>query len=125
MRKTLLWFLTAQKFIFVFISLFGSIPITYTFADTLFDNGFLIVLAGLTVYALSVIPLTYAIVLGYDAILFKLASKAVEMKEPGMGKTKQHEIELSVNEKNSIDKGIEEFTLMEVDKTESKVLSTL
>ncbi len=120
MRKTLLWFLTAQKFIFGFIALFGSIPLTYALADTLFDNSFLVILTGLILYALGVIPLTYSIVLGYDAMLFKLAQKAVKIKKPKTTKTQHHEINFSINEENSNDAGAENFTLMETEKTQDK-----
>jgi hypothetical protein len=120
MRKAILWFLTAQKFIFTFIALFGSIPLIYALSDTIFDQGLFIIITGIILYALITIPLVFAIILGYDRLTSKLKDKKEEVQRPKMSPKEKANIAFSVKEEVSKDKGIEELTLTEVDMTENK-----
>ena len=116
MKKILIWFLTAQKFIFGFIVLFATIPITYNIADTVFDNSFLLVLSGLLLYTLTVIPLAYAVVIGYDRVIENLKMKKAAIQHETEPVEEETERTYTVKEEHSADKSSEEFTLIEVEK---------
>jgi len=120
MRKAILWFLTAQKFIFTFIALFGSIPLTYALSDTIFDKGLFIIITGIILYALTTVPLVFAIILGYDRLISKLKYEKEAVQRPKISPKEEANIAFSVKEEVSSDKGIEELILTEVDMTKNK-----
>ncbi len=78
MKKVFIWFLTAQKFLFGFTVIFGAIPVTYAVSDMIFDNSFFIFLFGIIIYVLCVIPLAYALGVGYDRLNERVAGKIEE-----------------------------------------------
>lgn len=75
MKKIIIWLLTAQKFLFGFAVIFGAIPVTYALSDTIFDHSFFTFLFGITVYVLCVVPLAYALGIGYDRLIERITKK--------------------------------------------------
>jgi len=117
MKKVAIWFLTAQKFIFGFVILFASIPITYAISNKVFDNIFFIMLTGLTLYILTSIPLAYAVVIGYDGLIRKLKRKKEEIQNQKVTSDKGIHTFYTVKEQESGDQEHEEFTLLEEEKS--------
>lgn len=117
MKKVAIWFLTAQKFIFGFVILFASIPVTYAVSDKIFDYSFLIILTGLVLYALTAIPLTYAVVIGYDGLIHRLNKKRVDLKSQKVHESTQADISYTLKEEKQNDEDHKAFTLIEKEKT--------
>ena len=71
-------------------------------------------------YVLTVIPLSYAIILGYDNLIAKLKDTNKNTLSVNMAEYKNMDIDFTVKEKNSSEKGFEEFTLKEVESSQNK-----
>lgn len=98
MKRTIIWLLTAQKFLFGFAVVFGAIPVTYTLSDTIFDHSFFIFLFGIILYILCVVPLAYALGIGYDRLIERVANKKEIRVESSAAAEKSSEISFKVQE---------------------------
>lgn len=98
MKKIIIWLLTAQKFLFGFAVIFGSIPITYALSDMIFNHSFFTFLFGITVYILCVVPLAYALGVGYDKLIERVTKKKEIQTEDGPAGEKASDLSFKVQE---------------------------